>query len=70
VAQPYLQARALSGVRLGPRGFLRAWSAVVPRGLARTDYVIEFLRLVGLSAPVHREHVTEKPILRALRAAR
>lgn len=70
VAQPYLQARALSGVRLGPRGFLRAWSAVVPRGLARTDYVIEFLRLVGLSAPVHREHVTEKPVLRALRAAR
>ncbi len=70
VVQPYLQAHALNGVRLGPHGFLRAWSAVVPRDLADTDYVLEFLRLVGSCAPVTREHVTAKPVLRALRAAR
>ncbi len=68
VAQPYLQARALTGVRLGPRGFLRAWSAVAPRALARTDYVVEFLRLVGSSAPVNPEHITAKPTLRPIRA--
>ena len=54
---------------IGPRGFLRGWSAVVPRGLARTDYVVEFLRLIGSCAPVRREHVTTKPILRPVRAA-
>ncbi len=69
VVQPYLQSRGLRGIRLGPRGFLRAWSAVVPRGLARTDYIAEFLRLVGSHAPVRRGDVTARPILRAVRAA-
>ena len=69
VVQPYLQPLGLSGVRIGRRGFLRGWSAVVPRGLARTDYVIEFLRLIGSCAPVRREHVTTKPIFRPVRAA-
>jgi LysR family transcriptional regulator, regulator for metE and metH len=70
VVQPYLEARTLTGVRLGPRGFMRAWTAVVPRALARTDYVVEFLRLVGFLAPVNREQVTTKPILRPVRVAR
>ena len=69
VVQPYLQSRGLRGVRLGPRGFLRAWSAVVPRGLARTDYVAEFLRLVGSHAPVGRADVTARPVLRPVRVA-
>ena len=60
VVQPYLQPLGLCGVRIGPRGFLRGWSAVVPRGLARTDYVLEFLRLIGSCAPVRREHVTSE----------
>jgi LysR family transcriptional regulator, regulator for metE and metH len=69
VVQPYLQSHALVGVRVGPRGFLRAWTAVVPRALATTDYVIEFLRLVGAHAPVARTDVTSKPVLRPVRAA-
>jgi LysR family transcriptional regulator for metE and metH len=69
VVQPYLQSRALTGVRFGPRGFLRAWTAVVPRSLATTDYVIEFLRLVVAHAPVARAAVTARPVLRPVRAA-
>jgi LysR family transcriptional regulator, regulator for metE and metH len=69
VVQPYLQSRALCGVRLGPSPFLRAWTAVVPRPLAKTDYVIEFLRLVGTHAPVARTEVTSRPVLRPVRAA-
>jgi len=69
VVQPYLQSRALCGVRLGSQGFLRAWTGVVPRALAKTDYVSEFLRLVGAHAPVARTNVTARPILRPVRAA-
>src|SRR5262245_6888114 len=54
VVQPYLESHALCGVRLGSHGFLRAWTGVVPRALAKTDYVNEFLRLVGAHAPVAR----------------
>ena len=69
VAQPYLDRRSLVGVRLTPGGFYRQWQAVVPRALAGTDYVNEFLRLVASRAPVARTDVTPRPVLRAVRAA-
>jgi LysR family transcriptional regulator for metE and metH len=69
VAQPYLDRRSLVGVRLTPGGFYRQWQAVVPRALAGTDYVNEFLRLVAARAPVARTDVTPRPVLRAVRAA-
>jgi LysR family transcriptional regulator, regulator for metE and metH len=69
VVQPYLDSRALVGVRLTERGFYRQWHAVVPRTLAGTDYISEFLRLVGSRAPVAKGDVTTRPVLRAVRAA-
>jgi LysR family transcriptional regulator for metE and metH len=69
VVQPYLDAHAIVGIRLTERGFYRQWHAVVPRTLAGTDYVTEFLRLVASRAPVGRGDVTPKPVLRAVRAA-
>jgi LysR family transcriptional regulator for metE and metH len=69
VVQPYLVARSLVGLRLTARGFYREWLAVVPRGLANTDYVVEFMRLVGAHAPVGRSDVTNRPVLRPVRAA-
>jgi hypothetical protein len=69
VVQPYLQSRALTGVRFAPRGFLRTWTGVVPRSLTTTDYVIEFLRLVAAHAPVARAAATSRPVLRPVRVA-
>jgi LysR family transcriptional regulator, regulator for metE and metH len=66
--EPYLRGHGLAGIRLTPRGFYRHWSAVVPRSLAATDYVVEFLRLVAAHAPVSRADVTSRPVLRAVRA--
>ena len=68
VVQPYLESRAIVGLRLTERGFYRQWHAVVPRTLAGTDYVTEFLRLVASRAPVGRSEVTSRPVLRAVRA--
>lgn len=68
VVQPYLDSRALVGLRLTPHGFQRQWTAVVPRTLAGTDYVTEFLRVMAARAPVGRADVTSRPVLRAVRA--
>jgi LysR family transcriptional regulator, regulator for metE and metH len=67
--QPYLDRRAVVGVRLTPRGFYRNWTAVVPRALAATPYVAEFLRLVAAHVPVERKDVTRRPVLRAVRSS-
>jgi LysR family transcriptional regulator for metE and metH len=69
VVQPYLESHRLRGVRLGSHGFLRAWTGVVPRALAKTGYVNEFLRLVAAHAPVARANVTPRPQLKPVRAA-
>jgi LysR family transcriptional regulator for metE and metH len=66
VVQPYLQSRSLVGVKLTARGFYRGWAGVVPRSLATVPYVAEFLRLVAANAPVDRQHVTARPVLRAV----
>jgi LysR family transcriptional regulator for metE and metH len=68
VVQPYLDSRSIVGLRLTDRGFHRQWHAVVPRPLAGTDYVAEFLRLVAARVPVGRHDVTPRPVLRAVRA--
>jgi LysR family transcriptional regulator for metE and metH len=67
--QPYLDRRSLTGVRLTQRGFYRNWSAVVPRALAGTAYVGEFLRLVAAHVPVGKTDVTQRPVLRAVRSS-
>lgn len=64
--QPYLDRRSLVAVRLTANGFYRNWSAVVPRGLAATPYVGEFLRLVADHVPVGKRDVTHRPHLRAV----
>jgi LysR family transcriptional regulator for metE and metH len=66
--QPYLDRRSVVGVRLTPRGFYRNWTAVVPRALAATPYVAEFLRLIAAHVPVERKDVTRRPVLRAIRS--
>jgi LysR family transcriptional regulator for metE and metH len=66
VVQPYLQARSLVGVKLTARGFYRGWSGVVPRNMATVPYVAEFLKLVASNAPVDRQHITARPMLRAV----
>jgi LysR family transcriptional regulator, regulator for metE and metH len=65
--EPYLDRRSLAGVRLTANGFYRTWIAVVPRALAATPYVGEFLRLIASHAPVRRSDVTSRPVLRAVR---
>jgi LysR family transcriptional regulator, regulator for metE and metH len=67
--QPYLDRRSLAGVRLTAGGFYRNWTAVVPRALASTPYVVEFLRLIAAHVPVGRADVTRRPVLRAVRPA-
>ena len=67
--QPYLDRRTIAGVRLTRRGFYRNWTAVVPRALASTPYVAEFLRLIAAHVPVGRTDVTRRPVLRAVRPA-
>jgi hypothetical protein len=56
-------------VRLTANGCYRNWSAAVPRGLAATPYVGEFLRLIASHVPVGRSDVTSRPVLRAVRPA-
>jgi LysR family transcriptional regulator, regulator for metE and metH len=68
VVQPYLESHRLRGIRLGSHGFLRAWTGVVPRTLAKIGYVNEFLRLVAAHAPVARANVTPRPQLKPVRA--
>ena len=67
--QPYLDRRTLTGVRLTQRGFYRDWTAVVPRTLAGTPYVGEFLRLIAAHVPVGKRNVTARPVLRAVRSS-
>jgi LysR family transcriptional regulator for metE and metH len=67
--QPYLDRRTLTGVRLTQRGFYREWTAVVPRALAGTPYVGEFLRLIAAHVPVGKADVTRRPVLRAVRSS-
>jgi LysR family transcriptional regulator for metE and metH len=66
--QPYQDKGSLAAVRLTANGFYRNWSAVVPRGLASTAYVGEFLRLIAAHVPVSRGDVTTRPQLRAVRS--
>ena len=65
--QPHLERQSLAAVRLTPAGFYRNWTAVVPKGLAATPYVGEFLRLIAAHVPVGRRDVTARPQLRAVR---
>ena len=67
--EPALSPSSLVGRPLTARGFFRHWSAVVPRPLARTPYVVEFLRLVGAQVPVARSDVRPRPVLRAVGSA-
>ena len=67
--EPALHPASLVGRPLTARGFYRNWSAVVPRSLARTPYVTEFLRLVSAQVPVARADVRSHPVLRAVGSA-
>lgn len=49
--QPLLDAGAIVGRSLPARGMHRVWSAVMPKDLARTDYVNEFIDLLERHAP-------------------
>jgi len=67
--EPSLDPASLVGRPLTARGFYRHWSAVVPRSLARTPEVVEFLRLVGAQVPVSRADVRARPVFRAVGSA-
>lgn len=51
VLQSYLDAGAVRGIRITPKGFHRRWHAVVPKRLAGKDYITEFCRMVAANAP-------------------
>ena len=51
VLQSFLDAGAVRGVRITPKGYHRRWQAVVPKRLAAKDYVLEFCRLLAAHAP-------------------
>ena len=53
--QPLLDAGSIVGHSLPARAMHRVWSAVMPKDLARTDYVNEFIDLLEAHAPTkHR----------------
>jgi LysR family transcriptional regulator for metE and metH len=51
VLQSYLDAGAVRGIRISPKGFHRRWQAVMPKRLAGKDYVAEFCRALAAHAP-------------------
>ena len=52
--QPLIDAGTIVGHTLPARGMHRVWSAVMPKDLARTDYVNEFIDLLEKHAPTSR----------------
>src|SRR6185503_16966007 len=52
--QPLVDAGALVARPLTARGLHRQWRAVMPRDVARADYVVEFLDLLEKHAPTGR----------------
>jgi len=52
--QPLIDAGSVVGRVLPARGMHRVWSAVMPKDLARTDYVDEFIGLLEKHAPTTR----------------
>ena len=52
--QPLIDAGTIVGHPLPARGMHRVWSAVMPKDLARTDYVNEFIDLLEKHAPTSR----------------
>src|SRR3954464_1554556 len=52
--QPLLDAGSIVGHSLPARAMHRVWSAVMPKDLARTDYVNEFIDLLEAHAPTNR----------------
>jgi LysR family transcriptional regulator for metE and metH len=52
--QPLIDAGTIVGHTLPARGMHRVWSAVMPKDLARTDYVNEFIDLLEKHAPTGR----------------
>jgi LysR family transcriptional regulator for metE and metH len=52
--QPLIDAGTIVGRSLPARGMHRVWSAVMPKDLARTDYVNEFIELLEKHAPTAR----------------
>ena len=49
--QPLVDAGAILARPLTARGLHRQWRAVMPRDLARADYVMEFIDLLETQAP-------------------
>ena len=47
----YVADGGLAAVRVTPQGLYKEWRAVLPKHLASTDYVTEFLRLIVEHAP-------------------
>jgi LysR family transcriptional regulator for metE and metH len=52
--QPLIDAGSVVGHSLPAKGMHRVWSAVMPKDLARTDYVNEFIDLLETHAPTNR----------------
>lgn len=65
--QPLLDTGALIARPLTSRGLHREWRAVMPKDLARTDHVVEFIELLEKHAPTAR---SAKPRLVPAHAAR
>jgi LysR family transcriptional regulator for metE and metH len=52
--QPLVASGALVARRFSARGIHRRWSAAMPKDLAKTDFILEFIDLLTRNAPVDR----------------
>jgi hypothetical protein len=55
--RPLVASGALIERRFMARGIHRRWSAALPKDLAKTDYIVEFIDLLARNAPVAASQV-------------
>jgi DNA-binding transcriptional LysR family regulator len=65
--EPIVKSGALVARPLTARGLHRRWSAVMPKDLAKTDFVKEFVELLKEYAPVRRTGTRSAILIAALR---
>ena len=66
--QPPIDVGTMVGHALPARGMHRVWSAVMPKDLARTDYVNEFIDLLEKHAPTSRRPASVLTLARRARS--
>jgi LysR family transcriptional regulator, regulator for metE and metH len=68
--QPFLDAGTVVSLPIPPRGLQRHWAAVMPKDLARVDYVAEFIDLLERHSPGLGSSTKVAPIAQVRRKVR